>query len=166
MELVDSGLPAAPIHHVGGPHALHRRENLDDEMLQRLAAEVRASATRKASAALDELAGASPAPIRSMSLRAWPQDFPDDIGVLRQAPYESQADSVMYRQVLAQAAHHRGWEIHFYDAKNVEAEAFRILGENAQHVLRGPRQQLGPPWNKDHRIALAATIVAANVPAQ
>jgi hypothetical protein len=101
-----------------------------------------------------------PEPIVSMSLRAWPPDFPDDITVLRRAPYESHADSVMYRQVLAELAEARGWEVHLYDAKSVEGQAASILGERADEVLHGPRATLGPPWSKDHRMALAATIVA------
>jgi len=28
-------------------------------------------------------------------------------------------------------------------------------------VLKGPRGRLGPPWAKDHRVALAATVVAS-----
>ena len=95
-----------------------------------------------------------------MSLRAWPSDFPDDIAVQRRAPYEARADSVMYRQVLAELARARGWELHFYDAKDVEARAARKLGDRADDVLLGPRTTLGPPWTKDHRMALAATIVA------
>jgi hypothetical protein len=51
--------------------------------------------------------------------------------------------------------------VHLYDSKNVEDQATRILGERANEVLRGPRATLGPPWSKDHRAALAATIVAA-----
>ena len=47
-----------------------------------------------------------------------------------------------------------------YDAKHVEDEAIRILGNRADEVLRKPRERLGPPWSKDHRMALAATIVA------
>jgi hypothetical protein len=35
-----------------------------------------------------------------------------------------------------------------------------LLGERADEVLLGPRATLGPPWTKDHRVALAATIVA------
>jgi hypothetical protein len=124
-------------------------------------AEVRASAVCATSTALDELATALPGPIVSMSLRAWPADFPDDIAVLRQVPYESRADSVMYRQVLAELARDRGWDVHFFDAKDVEAAAAHILGDRADEVLRGPRARLGPPWSKDHRIALAATVVAA-----
>ena len=115
---------------------------------------------RAASAALDELATALPAPITSMSLRAWPADFPEDIAILRRVPYESRADSVMYRHVLAELAGERGWAVRLYDAKDVEAEAVRILGKQADEVLRAPRASLGPPWSKDDRMALAATIVA------
>jgi hypothetical protein len=28
-------------------------------------------------------------------------------------------------------------------------------------VLHGPRARLGAPWSKDHRMALAATVLAA-----
>ncbi len=66
----------------------------------------------------------------------------------------------MYRQELAELAHARDWDVHVYDAKAVVGQAVRILGERADEVLHGPRARLGPPWTKDHRIALAATIVA------
>ena len=94
------------------------------------------------------------------SLRAWPPDFPTDIAVQRRAPYESRADSVMYRQVLAGLARARGWAVHLYDAADVEDQAVDILGERADEVLRGPRAALGPPSARDHRMALAATIMA------
>jgi hypothetical protein len=110
--------------------------------------------------ALDELAAALPAPIRSISLRAWPPDFPDDIATQRRVPYEARADAIMYRQELAELAHARGWDVHFYDAKAVEGQAARILAERADEVLHGPRATLGPPWTKDHRVALAAAIIA------
>jgi GNAT superfamily N-acetyltransferase len=152
IELIEPGMPTTPIHHEGKP--------LDDVAAAELVAQVRASAIRATSAALDELATALPEPIVSMSLRAWPVDFPDDIAVQRRAPHEARADSVMYRQVLAELARARGWDVHLYDAKNVEGQAVSILAEQADDVLRGPRETLGPPWAKDHRMALAATIVA------
>jgi len=162
IELIEPGLPPAPVHHEGGPHLLHRSgEPLSDAALAALVADVRASVARATSAALDDLASAPPEPIVSMSLRAWPADFPADIAVQRRAPYESRADSVMYCQVLAELAGKRGWTVRFYDAKDVERAAARILGERADEVLHGPRTTLGPPWSKDHRMALAATIVAA-----
>ena len=80
---------------------------------------MRASVVRATSAALDELANALPAPIDSISLRAWPLDFPDDIAVQRRAPYEARVDAIMYRQVLSELAHARGWDVHLYDAKDV-----------------------------------------------
>jgi hypothetical protein len=95
-----------------------------------------------------------------MSLRAWPADFPTDIAVQRRMPYESRADSVMYLQVLAELGRARGWSISFYDAKTIESEAEQVLGDRAEEVLYGPRTVLGPPWSKDHRTALAATVVA------
>ena len=161
IELTEPGVPTAPIHHEGGPHLLHRTaQPLDDRALATLVADVRASVVRAASVALDQLATALPEPIVSISLRAWPDDFPQDIAVQRRVPYESRADSVMYRQVLADLARHRGWVVHRYNAKEVESEAVRILGDRAHAVLHGPRTTLGPPWSKDHRVALAATIVA------
>jgi hypothetical protein len=149
IELIEPGLPAAPIHHWDG-------KRLDDAAMEELVARVRASVERAAAKALDEL----DLPIVSMSLRAWPPDFPDDIAVLRRVPYEARADAIMYRQVLAELAHERGWEVHLYVAKDVEGQAASRLAERAEAVLRGPRATLGPPWAKDHRIALAATVLA------
>ena len=162
VELIEPGPPAAPVHHEGGSHELHQRGSpLDDAALAALVAKVRSSVTRATSTALDELATASPEPIASISIRAWPADFPADVAVQRHAPYESRADSIMYCQVLVELARARGWEVHLYNAKDVEAEAVRVLGERAHEVLHGPRATLGPPWSKDHRTALAATILAA-----
>jgi hypothetical protein len=160
IELIEPGIPNAPVHHDGGAYVMHRSAKpLDDDALAALVADVRASAVRTASQELDELAAALPEPIVSMSLRAWPPDFPVDIAVQRRVPHESRADSIMYRQVLAELAGDRGWEVHLYNAKDVEGEAARILGERADEVLNSPRSTLGPPWSKDHRMALAATIV-------
>jgi hypothetical protein len=151
VELVEAGVTAAPIHYES-----HR---LDVAATVALVAEVRASVVRATSASLDELAAALPAPIVSMSLRAIPPDFPDDIAVQRRSPYEARADAVMYRQVLVELADARGWKVHFYSAKDVVGKAAGLLGDRADEVLQGPRATLGPPWTKDHRTALAATIV-------
>ena len=154
IELVEPGMRTAPIHRPG--------KRLNDAAAALLVAQVRASAVRAASAALDELATALPEAIVSMSLRAWSPDFPADIAVQRRAPWEARADSVMYRQVLAELARARGWDVHLYDADDVEARAVSILADRADEILLGPRATIGPPWAKDHRMALAATIVAAS----
>jgi hypothetical protein len=160
IELIEPGLPVAPVHHEGGAHPLHSTgEPPDDQALAALVAQVRASAARATSAALDELAAGLGAPVSSLSLRAWPADFPADIAIQRRVPHESRADSVMYRQVLAELAAERGWSVHLYGG-DVEADAVRLLGARADDVLRSPRARLGPPWTKDHRTALAATVLA------
>jgi hypothetical protein len=152
IELIEPGVSSAPIH--------YESWRLDVATTGALVAKVRASVGRASSAALDQIAAALPAPVRSISLRAWPLDFPDDIAVQRRAPYEARADAIMYRQELAELAHARDWDVHVYDAKAVVDQAIRILGARADEILHGPRTALGPPWTKDHRIALAATIVA------
>jgi len=161
IALVEPGVPAAPIHHEGGAHALHRSgARLDDVALDELVTEVRASVTRAAGEELDELSAALGGQVASLAVRGWPLDFPLDVAIQRRAPYESRADSIMYCQLLAELADRRGWEVRTYDARTVERDASERLGDQAREVLHGPRDALGPPWSKDHRVALAATIVA------
>jgi len=162
IELIGPDLPAAPIHHEGGTHPMHQHgPGLDDNALAALVEQVRASVVHATATALDELEAVAPAPIESLSVREWPADLPADIAVLRRPPHESRVDSFMYCQVLAELANARGWRVHTYNAKQVEADAARLLGPRADDVLLGPRATLGPPWSKDHRTALAATVLAA-----
>ena len=151
VELVEPGITAAPIH--------YESKRLDVGATAALVAKVHASVARATSAALDEIEAALPAPVVSMSLRTWPPGFPDDIAVQRRSPYEARADAIMYRQVLAELARARGWDVRLYNAKDVVGQAVRLLGDRADEVLHGPRARMGPPWTKDHRVALAATIV-------
>ncbi len=154
IELVEPGLTAAPIH--------YESWRLDVAATAALVAEVRASVARATAAALDEIATAVREPVVSISLRTWPPEFPDDIAIQRRPPYESRADAIMYRQVIADLARARHWQVHLYSAKDVVDQAVGILGERADEVLHGPRATMGPPWAKDHRMALAATIVAVD----
>ncbi|HET6734514.1 hypothetical protein [Mycobacterium sp.] len=151
LELVEPGLTAAPIHYDS-----HR---LDVAATTALVEKVRASVLRATTDAFDQLAAALPAPVVSISLRSWPPDFPDDIAAQRRAPYEARADAIMYRKILAEVAQARGWEVRLYDAKRVVGQAADVLGEQAEQILQGPREKLGPPWTKDHRVAFAAAVV-------
>lgn len=143
IELVEPDITPAPIH--------YDSQRLDVDSTAALVAEVRTSVARATAVALDELAGALPAPIVSISLRTWPPDFPTDIAVQRRTPYEARADAIMYRQILAELARRRGWDVHLYDVKNV-------LARVPDKVLQAPRATLGPPWTKDHGTALAAIL--------
>jgi hypothetical protein len=156
LDLIEPGLPVAPFE--------HEVPDLDDDEAVALVSAVRESAVRSAAAGLDDLAAkaGSMGSIESMSLRYWSPDFPDDLARLRRAPYRASADSVLYRQVLADLAQARGWTVHLYDARVVEGQAARVLGARAQEVLRAARIRLGAPWSKDHRVALAAALLAGD----
>src|SRR3954465_5450 len=72
IELIEPGLPAAPVHHEGGPHEVHRAgEPLDDAELAALVAAVRASVERATTASLDALATVLTGPVTSISIREW-----------------------------------------------------------------------------------------------
>ena len=151
IELLEPGVPNMPVH--------HPRPGLSLAEIEALVALVRASAERAIAASLDALTAALPGPITSVHVRALPAGFPTEIAVQLRPPYEARADAIMYRQVFASIARARGWAVAFYDAKTAEADAARVLADRADGVLRGPRDRLGPPWTKDHRTALAATIL-------
>jgi hypothetical protein len=151
IELVEPGVTPAPIH--------YDSKELDVAATAALVTRVRASVARATAAAFDALDAALPEPLASISLRTWPPDFPDDVAVQRRTPYEARADAIMYRQVIAELARVRGWQVDLYDAKSVITQATRVLGDRASDVLDGPRAKLGPPWTKDHRTVLAATVV-------
>jgi hypothetical protein len=141
IELIEPGVPTAPVE--------HEAQHLAAAAATALVAHVRASVDRAASAALDELANALPAPLVSISLRAWPAEFPEDIAVQRRAPYQARADAIMYRQALSELAYARGWDVHLYDAKAVVGQAVRILDHRADQILHGPRATIGPPWARE-----------------
>jgi hypothetical protein len=127
---------------------------------------VRVSAERHAVLALDAVATAVPR-ILGVALRECPQ-LPLTIAE-RIMDYRAQnvADWVMYRKALASAAEVRGWPVHWYDAKSVSSaasHALRVKNFDA-HFLR-MRKAVGPPWNNDHKIAMAAAIVAASAAAE
>lgn len=153
LELIEPGVTPAPIHYES--HRLGVAETVA------LVETVAASVARQTRTCLAELEDALPGRITSISLRRWPTDFPQDIETQRRAPYESRADPIMYREILADLAQARGWNVHLYNAKNVTEEATDRLGDVAQDLLYGPRAILGPPWTQEHRMALAATIVTA-----
>lgn len=155
VELVESGTTPAPIHYDSG--------DLDVPGTAALVERVRASVTRATTRALATLADDLAGPVSGVALRRWPPDFPTDVAVLRRPPWEARADAVMYRQVLAEVATARGWQVHLHDAKAVVRGVEDLLGtDRADEVLHGPRARLGPPWTTDHRVALAAAVLAGS----
>ena len=153
VELVDEGLPKLPHHSEGQGLPL-------DEAVE-LVERVRVSAEKHAVLALDAVAMVTPR-ILGVALRKC-QPLPSTIAE-RIKDYRAQnvADWVMYRKTLASAAEARGWPVHWYDAKKVLDAASRALRvENLDAHFLGVRKAVGPPWDKDHKLAMAAAIVTA-----
>jgi hypothetical protein len=154
VELVDADLPKIPHHSEGQALPL-------DEAVA-LVERVQVSAERHAKLVLDSVAMTVTGRIHGVALREC-QELPPTIAE-RIKDYRAQnvADWVMYRKALAAAAEARGWAIHWYDAKKVfdaASQALRIADIEAHFVQL--RRSIGPPWGKDHKVAMAAAIVAA-----
>ncbi len=100
--------------------------------------------------------------ILGVALRQCPALPPTIAERIKDYRAQNVADWVMYRKALAAAAVARGWAVHWYDAKNVldaASEALRI--ENLDAYFLQLRKAIGPPWNKDHKLAMAAAIATA-----
>lgn len=153
VDLMDDDLPKYPHHHEG------QRLPLDEAVA--LVARVRVSAEQQARDRLATLAGAVPLPIVGIALRECPP-LPETVAE-RITDYRAHnvADSVLYRQALAGAAADRGWTVHWYEARKVFAEAAKALGRGSiDDLIEQAGAALGPPWTKDHRVAMAAAVAA------
>jgi hypothetical protein len=154
VELVDEGLPKIPHHSEG--------QGLPLDEAVALVERVRVSAERHAVLALDAVAMAVPH-ILGVALRECPQLPPTIAERIKDYRAQNVADWVMYRKALASAAEARDWAVHWYDAKSVSGAAGRALrvANFDAHFLQ-MRKAVGPPWNKDHKLAMAAAIAAAS----
>jgi hypothetical protein len=154
VELVDDSLPALPHH--------HQAQGLPLDEAVALVERVRASAERHAVLALDAVA-TSVQRILGVALRNYQQLPPTIAERIKDYRARNVADWVMYRKALAGAAAARGWPVHFYDTKKVLGAASQALRvENFDAHFLHMRKAVGPPWNNDHKLAMAAAIVAAN----
>jgi hypothetical protein len=158
VELVGEGLPKIP-HHCEG-------QGLPLDEAVELVERVRVSAERHAVLALDAVAMAVPR-ILGVALRKCPQLPPTIAERITDYRAQNVADWVMYRKALASAAEARLWPVHWYEAKSVSAAASRALRvENFDAHFLQMRKAVGPPWNNDHKLAMAAAIVAASAAAE
>ena len=153
VELVGEGLPKIP------HHSECQRLRLDEavELVER----VQVSAERHAALALDEVRIAVPH-ILGVALRKCPPLPPTIAERITDYRAQNVADWVMYRRALAAVAEARGWPVHWYEAKSVFGAASQALGiENLDAYFLQVRQAIGPPWNNDHKLAMAAAITAS-----
>lgn len=164
--LTESGLPTHPHHHEGS-WAVGRYLNTPGARPMSLAdavalvERVRSSAARGASEGFDALAAMVPVPITIIAIRVCPE-LPATIEErITDNRVQTFADSVMYRQALAQAAEERGWVVRWYDREQVFREAAKALGrEDIDAFLHAMGRTAGPPWQARHKLAAAAALAA------
>jgi hypothetical protein len=158
------GLPTHPYHHEGS-WAVGRYLNspwaraipLADAVA--LVERVRESAARGARASLEALAATVPVPIASIAIRVCPQLPPTTEERIADTRVANVADSVMYREALANAAEARGWSVHWYERERVFRDAAVALGgEDIDAFLRAMGRSIGPPWQAKHKLAAAAAL--------
>jgi hypothetical protein len=153
VELVGEGLPKLPHHSEG--------QGLPLDEAVALVERVRRSAERCAALALDAVTVAVPR-ILGVTLRKCPPLPPTIAERIRDYRAQNVADWVMYRKALASAAEARRWPVYWYDAKSVLGAAREALHvEDLDAHFLELRRAIGPPWGKDHKLAMAAAIVAA-----
>ena len=159
VELVDKELPKIPHHSEG--------QVLPIDEAVALVERVQVSAERHAQLALNGVAMTMPGRVFGVALRHCQELPPTIAGRIKDYRASNVADWVMYRKALAAAAEARGWAVHWYDAKKVfdaASETLRIEDLDARFLQL--RRSIGPPWGKDHKVAMAAAIVAARARAR
>jgi hypothetical protein len=157
-------LPTHPYHHEGS-WAVGRYLNspwtraitLADAVA--LVERVRESAARGALECLEALAATVPVPIASIAIRVCPKLPPTTEERIADTRVANVADSVMYREALANAAEARGWSVHWYDRERVFRDAAVALGgEDIDAFLHAMGRSIGPPWQAKHKLAAAAAL--------
>jgi hypothetical protein len=167
VELTEPGLPISP-HHREGSWAVGRylktpgARSVSLEEAVRLVEQVRMSAARGAREGLATLAASVSVPIERIALRACPSLPPTTEARIADNRAQTIADSVMYRQAVADAALALGWSVQWYDRDAVVGAAAAALHcETIDAVLAAMGRSVGPPWQARQKLAAAAAIAAS-----
>jgi len=162
-----TGLPTHPYHHEGS-WAVGRYLNspwarpmaLSDAVA--LVERVREAAAQGARESLEALAATVPLAITGIALRECPPLPPTTEERIADARAATMADSIMYREALANAAAARGWTVSWYDTEHVFQDAAAAAGrEDIDAFLQEMGRSVGPPWQAKQKLAAAAALGAA-----
>ena len=160
------GLPTHPHHHEGSwavgryRNSAWAREITLAEALA-LVEQVRQAAARGARDCLDGLASTVAVRIDGVAIRACPELPPTVEERIRDNRAQTVADTVMYRQALANAAEARGWRVGWYDRTDVLERAAAALGSaDIDACLKAMGRSVGAPWRADHKLAAAAALAS------
>lgn len=166
VDLTEPGMPTHPHHHEGS-WAVGRYLNTPGARPMALAdavalvERVRVAAERGAHESLAAVADAIAVPIACIALRVCPALPPTIAERIADNRAQTYADTVMYRQALAQAAEARGWTVRWYDAARVFDDAAAALGDpDVAAFLRAMGRAAGPPWQARQKLAAAAALAA------
>lgn len=164
------GLPTHPYHHEGAwavgryldsPWA--RPMSFSDAVA--LVARVTEAAAHGAQKGLAALAADLSFPITAIAIRLCPALPPSIEERIHDNRAQVVADSVMYREAMANAARARGWSVEWYDRDQIYDEAANRLGiPDIDPLLRDMGRRIGPPWQAKQKLAAVAALVAARGP--
>jgi hypothetical protein len=118
--LVEEGLPKIPHHSEG--------QFLPIDEAVKLVERVHASAERHSKLVLEAVATEVSGSILGIALRQYPELPPTISERITNYRAQNVADWVMYRKALAAAAEARGWPVHWFHLRQVQAMASKALG--------------------------------------
>ena len=157
IELIEPGVPTQPYH--------HDTVNMPRDEAEALVVRVRESVRRTTLAQLTGLRDVlrPQYSIVAMAMRVPPLAFvPVTVAEAHQSySVMCRADSVMYHDAVATAAQQLGIPVELEDRDQEvarAAERFDVSVNTVERFLRDVGASLGPPWQKEHRLATAAAI--------
>jgi hypothetical protein len=157
VELIEPGVPSQPYHHetVGMP--LPEAETL----VARVRESVMRTSLARMTALRDELQPSYT--IVAMTLRIPPLAYvPATVAEAHNSyPVMCRADGMMYHDALCTAARRLGIPLELHDRGEEAvraADRFGVSLEALEHFLHTAGESLGPPWQKEHRLAAASAM--------
>jgi len=152
VQLIDAGLPRQPYH--------HEATQLDLAQAEKLIGRVEDSAAANALKRVEELQRDIAVGYRltAITIREDPtRPLPKTVAeILSHHPSMHAAEGVLYRHALRGAGKNAGIEVESYPRKNAMAHFAGRLEtdeESLNDLLKKMRKSLGPPWQKDHKVA-------------
>jgi hypothetical protein len=148
----------------------HAAQDLPPAKAALLVREVHEAVDRTTELVLDELAGVAQehGPLVAVGVTGFPRDVPVLEKVLASHALLHLAEGELYRGAICDAADGRGCTVVPIDPKHGITETAQAVGvapEPFARRLTDLRQELGAPWQADHRLATAAALAALHASA-
>ncbi|MBI2704473.1 MAG: hypothetical protein HYX32_04180 [Actinobacteria bacterium] len=159
VELLDPALPRAPYH---------AAQDVDDpaeqaRIVEEVVADARVRAGEQVLALQDELGGAG-YDLASLAVLGQPRSIPDAVAkVLASHALMHAAEGALYRDALVEAAVDAGIPVELVPPKQLDDLVHDHLGWDAAAAagaVAALGKTVGSPWQKDHKHAALAALVA------